>query len=60
MKTPGAITEPAPAPKLGQHTDELLRKRLGYDDAFEGNRRSCAGRARSALFFFFFFFFFRV
>jgi crotonobetainyl-CoA:carnitine CoA-transferase CaiB-like acyl-CoA transferase len=31
VKTPGAITSPAPAPKLGQHTDELLRDLLGYD-----------------------------
>jgi crotonobetainyl-CoA:carnitine CoA-transferase CaiB-like acyl-CoA transferase len=33
VKTPGAITEPAPAPKLGQHTDALLRDLLGYDAA---------------------------
>ena len=33
VKTPGAITEPAPAPKLGQHTGELLRDLVGYDDA---------------------------
>jgi crotonobetainyl-CoA:carnitine CoA-transferase CaiB-like acyl-CoA transferase len=33
VKTPGAITAPAPAPKLGQHTDELLRDLLGYDGA---------------------------
>jgi len=33
VKTAGAITTPAPAPKLGQHTDELLRDLLGYDDA---------------------------
>jgi len=30
VKTPGAITNPAPAPALGQHTDELLRDLLRY------------------------------
>jgi crotonobetainyl-CoA:carnitine CoA-transferase CaiB-like acyl-CoA transferase len=33
VKTPGAITKPTPAPKLGQHTSELLRELLGYDSA---------------------------
>ena len=33
VKTPGAITRPSPAPKLGQHTNELLRDLLGYDEA---------------------------
>jgi crotonobetainyl-CoA:carnitine CoA-transferase CaiB-like acyl-CoA transferase len=33
VKTPGAITVPAPAPKLGEHTDALLRDLVGYDDA---------------------------
>jgi len=31
VKTEGAITSPAPAPALGQHTDELLRDLLGYE-----------------------------
>ena len=31
VKTPGAITAPAAAPRLGQHTEELLRELLGYD-----------------------------
>jgi crotonobetainyl-CoA:carnitine CoA-transferase CaiB-like acyl-CoA transferase len=30
VKTAGAVTEPAPAPALGQHTDELLHTLLGY------------------------------
>ncbi|HEX5815440.1 MAG TPA: CoA transferase [Methylomirabilota bacterium] len=30
VKTAGAITEPAPAPELGQHTDELLQALLHY------------------------------
>jgi crotonobetainyl-CoA:carnitine CoA-transferase CaiB-like acyl-CoA transferase len=30
VKTAGAITEPAPAPELGQHTDELLQALLRY------------------------------
>ncbi len=33
VKTPGAITAPTPGPKLGQHTDEILRALLGYDPA---------------------------
>ena len=33
IKTPGAITSPAPAPALGAHTDELLRTLLHYDEA---------------------------
>ena len=30
VKTPGAITTPAPAPALGQHTEPLLRELLRY------------------------------
>ncbi len=33
IKTDGAITEPAPGPSLGQHTDEVLRELLGYPAA---------------------------
>ena len=30
VKTPGAVTRPGPAPRLGQHTDEILRGLLQY------------------------------
>jgi crotonobetainyl-CoA:carnitine CoA-transferase CaiB-like acyl-CoA transferase len=30
VKTAGAITSPAPAPALGQHTDEILSGLLNY------------------------------
>ncbi len=30
IKTAGAITEPAPGPRLGEHTDQLLADLLGY------------------------------
>jgi crotonobetainyl-CoA:carnitine CoA-transferase CaiB-like acyl-CoA transferase len=44
VKTPDAVTTPAPAPRLGQHTDELLRELLRYDPA-----RIAALRASGAL-----------
>ena len=30
VKTAGAVTTPAPAPALGQHTDDVLRELLHY------------------------------
>ncbi len=30
IKTEGAVTQPAPAPSLGQHTDSILSEVLGY------------------------------
>ena len=32
IKTPGLTPSPAPAPRLGEHTDEVLRGLLGYGD----------------------------
>ena len=44
VKTPGAITTPAPAPALGQHTEPLLRALLHYSP-----ERIAALRASGAL-----------
>jgi crotonobetainyl-CoA:carnitine CoA-transferase CaiB-like acyl-CoA transferase len=44
IRTAGAVTTPAPAPRLGQHTDEILRGLLQYDPA-----RIAALRASGAL-----------
>jgi crotonobetainyl-CoA:carnitine CoA-transferase CaiB-like acyl-CoA transferase len=44
VRTAGEITAPLPAPRLGQHTDEVLRELLHYDPA-----RVAALRASGAL-----------
>jgi crotonobetainyl-CoA:carnitine CoA-transferase CaiB-like acyl-CoA transferase len=44
IKTEGATTSPDPAPRLGEHTDEVLRDVLGYPEA-----RIAALRASGAL-----------
>ena len=44
VKTAGAVTQPTRAPRLGEHTDEVLRGLLGYGDA-----RVAAVRASGAL-----------
>jgi crotonobetainyl-CoA:carnitine CoA-transferase CaiB-like acyl-CoA transferase len=33
VRTPGVVTRPAPAPRLGQHTDDILGGLLRYDRA---------------------------
>jgi crotonobetainyl-CoA:carnitine CoA-transferase CaiB-like acyl-CoA transferase len=44
VRTAGVVSAPAPAPRLGQHTDEILRELLGYDPG-----RLAALRASGAL-----------
>jgi len=44
VKTPGAVTHPAPAPRLGEHTEAILRGILQYDAT-----RIAAVRASGAL-----------
>ena len=44
VRTPGTIETPAPGPRLGQHTEEILREMLGYEP-----RRIAALRASGAL-----------
>jgi len=44
VRTPGVIAHPAPAPRLGEHTDTVLRDLLGYAPA-----RVAALRASGAL-----------
>ena len=44
VKTAGAVTRPAPAPRLGEHTEAILRDVLHYDPA-----RIAAVRASGAL-----------
>jgi crotonobetainyl-CoA:carnitine CoA-transferase CaiB-like acyl-CoA transferase len=44
VKTAGAVTRPAPAPRLGEHTEAILRDVLQYDSA-----RIAAVRASGAL-----------
>jgi crotonobetainyl-CoA:carnitine CoA-transferase CaiB-like acyl-CoA transferase len=44
VRTAGTVATPAPAPRLGQHTDEILREILQYDPG-----RIAALRASGAL-----------
>ena len=46
VKTSGAVTRPAPAPRLGQHTDELLRELLRYDDTRIASLRAAGAFGR--------------
>ncbi len=44
IKTEGAVTRPAPAPRLGEHTDSILREVLSY-----GDRTIAALRSKGAI-----------
>ncbi len=44
IKTAGALTRPAPAPRLGEHTDSILREVLSY-----GDRTIAALRSKGAI-----------
>lgn len=44
IKTEGAITTPAPAPRLGEHTDQVLRELLSY-----GGRTIATLRSKGAI-----------
>ncbi len=40
IKTDGVITNPPPGPRLGEHTDQILRQTLGYPDERIANLRA--------------------
>jgi len=44
IKTEGAVRRPAPAPRLGEHTDSILREVLSY-----GDRTIAALRSKGAI-----------
>ena len=44
IKTEGVLTHPAPAPRLGEHTDTILREVLSY-----GDRTIAALRSKGAI-----------
>jgi crotonobetainyl-CoA:carnitine CoA-transferase CaiB-like acyl-CoA transferase len=47
IKTAGAITRPAPAPKLGEHTDTILSEILSYSPARIATLRGSGALGRS-------------
>jgi crotonobetainyl-CoA:carnitine CoA-transferase CaiB-like acyl-CoA transferase len=48
IKTEGVITTPAPGPRLGEHTEQILREILGYPDERIAHLRVAGATGHSA------------